>query len=231
LENLALYVAFFGALFALANPFGNLPFFITYTASLTPRVQKATAVLLSVFLVVFYGIFFFAGDAILKFFGISMPAFQIAGGIIVLIIALSMVSGEHTERQKEIMHVDGDGGIKKESLEEDFEEAEAFLPKVLVPLGIPIYAGPGALSVVVMYGNKAFETGGGAVIGALIVMVAICLIVCIVNFLASPIRRGLGDQGLEILVRIMGLILAAIAVTLFIEGLAAINSTFTVPVA
>ena len=227
MENLALYVAFFGALFALANPFGNLPFFITYTASLTPRVQKAAAVLLSVFLVVFYGIFFFIGNAILKFFGISMPAFQIARGIIVLIIALSMVSGEHTDRQKEIMHVDD---RKKESLEEDFEEAEAFLPKVLVPLGIPIYAGPGALSVVVMYGNKAFETGGGAVIGALIVMVAICLIVCIVNFLATPIRRGLGDQGLEILVRIMGLILAAIAVTLFIEGLAAINSTFTVPV-
>ena len=229
MENLPLYVAFFGALFALANPFGNLPFFITYTASLKPRVQKATAVLLTIFLIVFYTIFFFAGDAILKFFGISMPAFQIAGGIIVLIIALSMVSGEHTDKQKEILHVDG--GEEKGSIEEDFEEAEAFLPKVLVPLGIPIYAGPGALSVVVMYGNKAFDAGGDAVFGALIVIVAISLIVCIVNFLATPIRRGLGDQGLEILVRIMGLILAAIAVTLFIEGLAAINSTFVVPVA
>lgn len=222
-------MAFFGALFALANPFGNLPFFITYTASLTPQVQKATAVLLSVFLLVFYGLFFFIGNAILKFFGISMPAFQIAGGIIVLIIALSMVSGEHTDRQKEIMHVEDGAGTRK-SLEKDFEEAEAFLPKVLVPLGIPIYAGPGALSVVVMYGEKAFSAGGGAVVDAMIVIAVICLIVCIVNFLAAPIRRGLGDQGLEILVRIMGLILAAIAVTLFIEGLAAINSTFTVPV-
>ncbi|MBN1431982.1 MAG: MarC family protein [Methanomicrobiaceae archaeon] len=229
MEQISLFVAFFGALFALANPFGNLPFFITYTASLTPRVQKATAILLSVFLLVFYGLFFFAGNAILNFFGISMPAFQIAGGIIVLIIALSMVSGEHTNKQKEIMHVSDDGG-GKESFEKDFEEAEAFLPKVLVPLGIPIYAGPGALSVVVMYGDKAFTTGGEAVIGALVVIAAICLIVCIVNFLATPIRHGLGDQGLEILVRIMGLILAAIAVTLFIEGLAAINSTFTVPV-
>ncbi|WP_048152101.1 MarC family protein [Methanolacinia paynteri] len=228
MEELSLFVAFFGALFALANPFGNLPFFITYTEGLAPRVQKAMAILLSVFLVVFFGLFFFAGNAILQFFGISIPAFQIAGGIIVLIIALSMVSGEHTERQKKIMHVDG-GADGNKSLEKDFEEAEAFLPKVLVPLGIPIYAGPGALSVVIMYGNKAFSAGWGAVIDSLIVIVVICLIVCIVNFLATPIRHGLGDQGLEILVRIMGLILAAIAVTLFIEGLAAINSTFIVP--
>jgi multiple antibiotic resistance protein len=228
LEELSLFVAFFGALFALANPFGNLPFFITYTESLAPNVRKAMAVLLSVFLMVFFGLFFFAGDAILKFFGISIPAFQIAGGIIVLIIALSMVNGGHTDRQKEIMHVDGNAG-KEKSMEKDFEEAEAFLPKVLVPLGIPIYAGPGALSVVVMYGNKAFSAGWGAVVDSLFVIAIICLIVCIVNFLATPIRRGLGDQGLEILVRIMGLILAAIAVTLFIEGLAAINSTFIVP--
>lgn len=229
MEELSLFVAFFGALFALANPFGNLPFFIAYTESLAPRVQKAMAVLLSVFLLAFFVLFFFVGDAILKFFGISMPAFQIAGGIIVLIIALSMVSGEHTNKQKEIMHVGGASG--KKTLEEDFEEAEAFLPKVLVPLGIPIYAGPGALSVVVMYGNKAFSAGGGAVIDALVVIAAICLIVCIVNFLAAPIRHGLGDQGLEILVRIMGLILAAIAVTLFIEGLSVINSSFVVPAA
>lgn len=229
MEELSLFVAFFGALFALANPFGNLPFFITYTESLAPNVRKAMAVLLSVFLMVFFCLFFFAGDAILKFFGISIPAFQIAGGIIVLIIALSMVSGEHTQKQKKIMHIDGNAAEEK-SLEKEFEEAEAFLPKVLVPLGIPIYAGPGALSVVVMYGNKAFSAGWGAVVDSLIVIAIICLIVCVVNFLATPIRQGLGDQGLEILVRIMGLILAAIAVTLFIEGLAAINSTFTVPV-
>lgn len=222
-------MAFFGALFALANPFGNLPFFITYTSTLTSRVRKATAVLLSLFLLVFYLIFFFLGNDILRFFGISIPAFQIAGGIVVLIIALSMVSGEHTDKQKEILHVD-DKNENKETFGEDLEKAEAFLPKVLVPLGIPIYAGPGALSVVVMYGNKAFDAGGGAVFDSIIVIAIICLIVCVVNFLATPIRKCLGDQGLEILVRIMGLILAAIAVTLFIEGLAAINSSFIVPV-
>lgn len=224
---LTVYIAFFGALFALSNPFGNLPFFIAYTESLAPRVQKAMALLLSIFLMAFFGLFFFAGNTILEFFGISVAAFQIAGGIIVLIIALSMVSGEHAGKQKKIMHYKESS--EKRTFGEDLDEARAYLPKVVVPLGVPLYAGPGALSVVVMYAHKAFAAGSDAIIGALIVVVIICLIICVVNFLASPIKRALGEEGLDILVRIMGLILAAIAVTLFIEGLSAINSSFVVP--
>jgi len=223
-----LIVAFFGALFALANPFGNLPFFISYTSNLRAGVQKATAFLLTIFLIIFYLLFFFVGNDILAFFGISIPAFEIAGGIIVMIIALSMVSGEHTEKQKEVMQIK-EKETGKETLEENIEEAESFLPSVLVPLGIPIYAGPGALSVVVIYGEKSMQTSGFAVIASIAVIIGICLIVCIVNFLAAPINRFLGAQGLEILVRIMGLILAAIAVTLLIEGMAAISTIFVAP--
>ena len=219
-----LLLAFFGAFFAVTNPFGNIALFIAYTRELRTGVQRASAVLLTIFLIAFLTIFYFVGDDILKFFGITIPAFQIAGGIIIFGIGLSMISGFHSETLKKEFKVAKSDG--KETLEEDFQEAESFIPKILVPLGVPIYAGPGALSVVIVYGNKAILAGDSVFLGGILVIFAGCLIICGVNLLASPIKRIIGEQGLEILVRIMGLFLAAIAVVIFLEGLTAVSTVF-----
>ncbi len=228
MNDINLIITFFAALFAITNPFGNLPFFIAYTRDQSIGVQKATAILLSLFLLVFFFIFFFLGDDILNFFGISIPAFQIAGGIILMLIALGMVNGSHTDNQKTVLHLK-DPGINA-SFEEDIEQAKSFLPKLIVPLGIPIYGGPGAISVVVLYSHEAMKAGSEIYLGSIGVIILSVLIICAVNFVANPIRHLLGDQGLEILVRIMGILLAAMAVGLMIEGAAAICSVITVPV-
>ena len=89
------YLNFFVALFAILNPLGNLPIFIGATAKETPGVQRAMAVLLSIFIVVFLWTFLFSGEFILNSFGISIPAFRIAGGIIILLMGIGMIRG-HT---------------------------------------------------------------------------------------------------------------------------------------
>lgn len=217
-------LAFFGALFAVTNPPGNIALFIAYTRELRTGVQRASAVLLSIFLIAFLTVFYFIGNDILMFFGITIPAFQIAGGIIIFGIGLSMISGFHSDTLKKEFKVAKTDGT--ETLQEDFIEAESNIPKILVPLGIPIYAGPGALSVVIVYGNKAILAGGSVFLGGILVIFAACMVICCVNLLASPIKRIIGDQGLEILVRVMGLFLAAIAVVIFLEGLTAVSTVF-----
>ncbi|MBN1166128.1 MAG: MarC family protein [Methanospirillaceae archaeon] len=100
----------------------------------------------------------------LDFFGISIPAFRIAGGIILLLIAIGMINGMHTETRKKVLHLKTG---EDTSFEEEFKEAESLLPKRIVPLGIPIYAGPGAISVVVLYSHEALKAGETVCLGCI----------------------------------------------------------------
>lgn len=201
------YINFFVALFAILNPLGNLPVFISATANETKGVQRAMAVLLAIFIVVFLLIFLFTGQGILSFFGISLPAFRIAGGLIILLMGIGMIRGHITA-----VHDDSDVEVKGG----DFQVAESRLSNVLVPLGVPIFVGPGSISTIIVYANKArgFED---QIIMAVLIAVA-TLVVLVILIAGNWIGRFLGKHGLDIATRILGLILCAIAIQFILEG-------------
>jgi len=202
------YLNFFVALFAILNPLGNLPIFIGATGNEKPGVQRAMAVLLSLFIVVFLLIFLFTGDFILKSFGISIPAFRIAGGIIILLMGIGMIRG-HTGS----VNIDSAAAIKGG----DFEVAEFKLSNVLVPLGVPIFVGPGSISTIIVYAHKA--SGFGDKIGMAVLIVLATLLVLVILLAGRWIGKLLGRQGLDIATRILGLILCAIAVQFILAGI------------
>ena len=217
MDQMSFFVAFFAALFAIANPIGNIPFFIMYTAGASSgRIRQAIAVLLGpiIFLTILLCMFF--GSTVLSFFGISLPAFQIAGAIILLTIAMSMVSGSHTKRVNDATSPDSDT--------EPWKAAEAYIPTILVPLVIPIYVGAATITVSVLYGQKAIT--GGFLVNAVAVVAIICLLIIICNLASDSIMRVLGPQGLEIVVRVFGIILLGIAVQMFAEGAGDMVATF-----
>jgi len=202
-------ISAFGAFFAILNPIGNMPLFIAYTKDLNSKVQRAIAVLLSGFIFLVMAVSMVVGDDILKFFGISIPAFQVAGGIIVFLIALSMMSGTHTKNTQTT--------VSSDTSSDPYKKAESILPSLIVPLGIPIYCGPGAISTAVLIATRAPDEI--LYFSAFFVLAGVVLLILLFNGFADLIAHALGPQGVEIVVRIMGLILAAIGIQLIFEGL------------
>ncbi|PWR70787.1 MarC family protein [Methanospirillum stamsii] len=208
-----------GTFFAILDPFGNLPFFIAYTNNLTSRIRKKTALILSAFIFLSMTIFLFSGQIVLNFFHISIPAFQIAGGIILFGVAFSMMSGTHTITMNKVIHDTG-----KEQL---LEQNESILPRIFVPLGIPLYVGPGSIAAAILFGSNA--PTDTAFLGGLLVILSIVVFITILNLCSDLIGKILGNQGIEILVRLMGLVLAAIAVQLTLEGITGAITTMIIP--
>lgn len=213
-------VAFFAALFAIANPIGNVPFFIMYTANAaSTRIRQAIAILLGPIIFATILLCMFFGSSVLSFFGISLPAFQIAGAIILFTIALSMISGTHTQQVNKTTSSDTDTT--------PWKAAEAFIPTILVPLVIPIYVGGAAtITVSVLYGQKAIA--GGFLFYAVAVVAIICLLIIVCNLASDALMRVMGGTqgGLEIVVRVFGIILLGIAVQMFAEGAGDMVTTY-----
>jgi len=142
------------------------------------------------------------GESLLRFFGISMASFRVGGGILVMLLAVAMFNAQLS-------------GSKHTP--EEAREAEHKADIAVVPLAIPLLSGPGAISTVIIYTDQASDWGH------LGMLIAICLVVAVVVWitlrLAIPIGAALGKTGINIVTRIMGLILAAIAVEITASGL------------
>ncbi|QYZ79769.1 MarC family protein [Methanofollis formosanus] len=221
MDPTAFFAAFFAALFAIANPIGNVPFFIMYTADVSStRTRHAVALLLGGVIAGTMLLCMFFGADILKFFGISIPAFQIAGAIILLTIAFSMLSGTHTDRTHALTAATGEGSV--------WERAEAVIPKVIVPLVIPIYVGAGTISALVLYGHQALADDA-LLLPALGVVLTVCILITLCNFASDYILQFFGKQGLEIVVRIFGIVIAGIAIQMFFQGLGGLTVGFVNP--
>ena len=146
--------------------------------------------------------FALAGQYIFRMFGITLPAFEIAGGIILLLIGLDMLAAKRSPTQEST---------------EEAKEAQAKEDAGIVPLGIPMLAGPGAItSVMVLVGQAQTRWQMVAILSAILITAAICYLV-LGN--SDRVARALGDTGVRILVRIMGLLLVALAVQYFVNGL------------
>ena len=192
----------FIALIALVNPLGVLPMFISLTQDFTPA-QKQRAIRTAAFTVALViGTCALLGEQIIKFFGISTASLQVAGGLLILLMSLSMLNAQPS-------------GAKTTAEERD--EAEHKDTIGVVPLGIPLLTGPGAMSTVIVLAGKSNHVSDYvALIGSGVVIAAL---VWLTLHMAQPIARFMGRTGINIATRIMGLLVAAVAVEFIVEGL------------
>ena len=204
-------VNFFVALFALIDPIGNVPLFAAATGGVKWQDRAWIAFYLSLFVFGFLTFFYFTGLSLLEFFGISLPAFRIAGGVILFLMGLEMARDDFGA--KFTGPEDTSVGTGRAFIRKRFE-------KMVVPFAMPLLIGPGAISTVIIYASQARGFGmqgaatGVGVIGAVAVSTLLA-------FLATPVlTRILGRIGLTVVVRVLGLILCALAIQFILAGLA-----------
>jgi multiple antibiotic resistance protein len=204
---------FFIALFALIDPLGNVPIYAAVTVGATPAQSRLTAIYVALFALVFLAFFFITGLALLRFFGISLPAFRIAGGIVLLLMGLDMVRGD-------IISKFGVEAAAGPPLSVRAYAARRF-ETLIVPFGMPLLIGPGAISSAVIYAEEARRLGAtGEVIG-LGVIVAMAFTIVLAFWFTNQISRALGRVGTMIVIRVLGLLLTAMAVQFILTGWAA----------
>src|SRR5260370_656021 len=190
------------SIFFLVDPFAALPTFLAVTAGAGAQRRRKMAWKASVAGLVVVRAFAVAGPDIFKMFGITLPAFEIAGGVILLLIGLDMLEAKRSPTQ-----------------ESHEEAAEAALKEDagIVPLGIPMLAGPGAItSVMVLVGQAQTRWQMVAILAAIFITAAICYLV-LGN--SDLVARAMGETGVGILVRRMGLLLVARAGAYFVYGM------------
>ncbi|HYA70211.1 MAG TPA: NAAT family transporter [Thermoplasmata archaeon] len=198
------YVAVFVTVFALVDPLGALPFFVALTDGFSDAdraivIRRAVLVLGSTLTVfAFLGTFLFAA------FGLTLAAFEIAGGVLLFIVAYDMLHGEVTRTKLST---------------EDRAEAAARRDEIsVVPLGIPLLAGPGAISTVMIYEGSAGNDSFMVVSVFLAIVVTTILTFFILKF-GQRLMRYLGRTGIMAMTRVLGLLLAAVGVQFVINGI------------
>jgi len=210
-----LSVNFFVALFALIDPIGNVALFAAATVGATAAGRRRLALYIALFSLGFLILIYFSGLSILQFFGVSMPAFRIAGGILLFLLGLDMARDNFTARLSDEA---GDG----EPLSTGAYARERF-ERLVVPFAMPLLIGPGAISTVIYAAEtKAFGLPGAAAGVGVITAVAASILAAF--WMTGLISRVLGRIGMTIVVRILGLILCAMAVQFIIAGVAGSTS-------
>jgi multiple antibiotic resistance protein len=206
-----LAVNFFVALFALIDPIGNVPLFAAATIGAASAGRRMVAVYIGLFVLAFLVFFYFTGVALLEFFGISMPAFRIAGGIILFILGLDMVRDDFTTMFADAAEGEGEPLSARVYAKKRFE-------RLIVPFAMPLLIGPGAISTVIIYASEAKHLGlAGMALG--VGVIAAVSVVLVATFWAAPvISKVLGRIGMSIVVRVLGLILCALAVQFVLIG-------------
>lgn len=190
------------ALFAIVNAIGGVPVFISATEgwSADARSRAARTIALTVFTVLTLSVF--TGDRILAFFGISIASFQVGGGILLLLMAIAM------------MHARQSGA--RQTAEEEVAAADREAVAI-VPLSIPLLAGPGAISSMIIAADQSGGLWGHVLLIAPVTVVS--LLVWLILRLSVSIAHRLGTIGINIVTRLMGLILAAMAIEFMAHGL------------
>jgi multiple antibiotic resistance protein len=217
MSQVALGVNFFVALFALIDPIGNIPLFAAATVGVAAPARLRIALYISVFAAVFLVFFYFTGVGLLQYFGISMPAFRIAGGIMLFLLGLEMARDDFTAK-----FADGEASAEVDALAviNPARYARKHFERLIVPFGMPLLIGPGAISAVVIYASESARGGWEGRGSGVVAILAIAATVFAAFALSGVISKALGKIGMTIVVRVLGLILCALAVQFVIVGLA-----------
>ena len=190
------------ALLAIVDPLAAIPVFLTATATDSQVSRKRTARIVAVTVFCVLGVSALIGTQILKFFGISIPSFLIGGGILLLMLAISMLQAQESRIRQ---------------TPDEAEEAAEKDAVAVVPLGIPLLAGPGAISTMII----ATHESPGLTYHLMLLVPATVIAVAVWATLtaATGISERLGKTGMNIITRVMGLIIAALAVEYIYRGL------------
>ena len=196
----AFFITSFVTLFVIIDPIGLTPLFVALTQGMSVKQRRAIAIratLVSAGILALFAIF---GEALLGFIGISMAAFKIAGGILLLLTALDMLFQRRTKRREDTAEED-----------DDLDDPSVF------PLAIPLIAGPGSIATVILLAGA--HPGFSGLGLSLAVMVLVLLVTFIFFEAATPLERLLGKTGINVVSRLLGMLLAALAVQFMLNGL------------
>jgi multiple antibiotic resistance protein len=205
MESWTEYSRFVIALFAILTPFAAIPIFLSLTEGQSEKEKAHTARTAVLTIAILLITAAFLGDSILRLIGTSLHSFRVGGGLVLLLMALAMMNA------------------RVSSVQQTREEAEEAVQKQaigVVPIGIPLLAGPGSISAVILQMERSVDWVHRALIVACIL--GVCALVWVALSLATPIGNRLGRTGLNILNRLFGLMLAAIAVEVIANGLRAL---------
>ncbi len=195
-------IAAFVTLLVVIDPPGVVPIFAGLTGDASPAERRRMALrgtLIGAGVLLAFAV---GGEALLRALGIGLPAFRIAGGILLLLLSIEMVMAKHT-------------GLRATTSDEE-EEGSARPDITVFPLAIPLIAGPGAMTSIVLLMGRAEDLAGKAmilgVLGAVLAIMLICLL------LTGPVMRLLGVTGINVISRVAGIVLAALAVQFIVDG-------------
>lgn len=200
--SLSEYLKFFAALLAIINPVGAIPIFINLTADQNKTLRHRNGFMAAISMGIILVVALFSGEAILSFFGITVGSFRVGGGILILLMAISMLHARVSQ--------------VKQTEEEERDTAERDNVAV-VPLGTPLLAGPGAISTVILYAQRFTSVSHYFYLFCGIVVLVLLTALCF--RLAPSIARLLGKTGINVVTRLMGLIMAAVGVEFIANGL------------
>lgn len=195
----AFLITAFVTMFVVIDPIGLAPLFVALTQGVPEKQRRRIAIRacgIGMAILIVFGLF---GEAVLGFVGISMPAFRVAGGVLLFLTALDMLFERRTKRREDT------------SEEEDFDDPSVF------PIAIPLIAGPGAIaSVILLTGQKPGVEG----LALVLAITGLVLGVVLVFFLASSLlERAMGKTGITVVSRLLGMLLAALSVQFVLDGL------------
>ena len=194
------FASAFVALFVIVDPFGLVPFYLTLTARFNQedrRIVRRQASLVSLGIMLTFGL---VGLSILRFLGITLPAFQIAGGLLLVSLGLA----ELNVKRDRVNQAEQDESLARENIS-------------IFPLGTPLIAGPGAISTVVLYASKADSIVDKVSLIIAILGVSAIVYLCLAG--APVFYRILGRTGLNLITRLMGILITAVAVQFILNGI------------
>lgn len=206
IEYLKYFVLLYGGLFAITNPVGAVPVFLSVTHDLSWKERREIATKTAATVVTTLAVFALIGEWIFKFFGSSVDAFAIAGGILLFKMAMEMLSGRLSTVK-----------ISREETEEFSDDVVTLEEVAIIPLAIPLISGPGAITTVMLYMAKSDQISEKLTVLASVVAIGVTvwLILCSSN----RIQKKLGRVGIKVMTRMMGLILTSMAVQMIINGI------------
>lgn len=211
MDLLTLCATFYIAIFAITNPFSTIPVFVTMTANLYAKDRNAVNRITSISISVIVIVAMLVGSSILKFFGISIDAFRIAGGLMIANVAFPMLKGTLSDQRQ-------NKAEKEQVKNANIESHESFSPSsiAIVPLAMPMMAGPGTISTAIIWANQITSVW---VFLALVATLALYSLTIYILFYIGPVfAKVLGTTGLNVITRVMGLFMLSIAVQFIITA-------------
>lgn len=214
--NVDLVSNFALAMIAIVNPLSKVPLYLEASANQVGPARQRMALYVTgvAFLVLLLALL--AGRPFLNMFSVDLAAFRVGGGIVILMVGLSMIQGNAV--QFSVEEDEGDDAI---------QQAKSRFRKIVVPMAMPIIAGPGSISTAIVYSARAENPLDYAAMGA--VLAVVMLVVLATLLLSRRVERMMGATTLKIVTRFLGLLLAGIAVQFMVEGLGEIFPGWVTP--